>query len=455
MMVKGFLLKSSNVLIEGKRKEASLFISNGIIEEILDGRVSSEQYKEFDFGENVIMPGLIDSHVHINEPGRTDWEGFDTACKAAAAGGITTMIDMPLNSTPVTTSIKAFDQKLKAASLHCHVNLGFWAGLIPQNKSHLDDLLSAGVFGTKIFLTHSGIDDFPNVTKNDILDVISILQNHNLPLLAHCELDEDHEGIKILDENPGSYDAYLKSRPKVWEDNAIKLMLEVLERSNIPVHIVHLSSANLLQELELKKKEYPQLSIETCPHYVCFDAEDIPDSATQYKCAPPIREKDNNDKLWSALKSGIIDFVVSDHSPAPPELKKIESGNFKEAWGGIASLQCGLPAFWTKASENGLSIEKCVQLMSSNVARFLSLDQRKGHIRKGYDADICVWNPEEEFTITLNNLHHKHKVCPYLGQKLKGKVKATFVNGKLVYHQDSFVSLHSGELLTRTNEYKK
>ncbi|MBL4624367.1 MAG: allantoinase AllB [Flavobacteriales bacterium] len=361
---------SKRVLLPGGLTEATVFIDNGKISAIEKGKIEKDGYQLDDCGSSVIMPGLIDSHVHINEPGRTEWEGFNTATQAAAAGGITTLVDMPLNSSPVSINGKAFRQKLDASNGKLHVNCGFWGGLVPENIDDLDELLNAGVLGIKAFLTHSGIDEFPNVTEADLRKAIPILKKHDALLLVHCELDSPHADQQLLENSPTSYKAYLASRPKEWEDKAIALMIKLCEEYKVRTHIVHLSSANSIEQLKTAKAKGLPISVETCTHYLYFNAEDIRDGATEYKCAPPIREKENNEQLWQALKDGLIEFVVTDHSPAPPELKELESGNFKKAWGGIAGLQFSLPAFWTQAKERNFSIENVADLMSLNVAKF-------------------------------------------------------------------------------------
>lgn len=442
-------LYSRRVLLDDKLVDATIVIQGDQIETIQRGKISSTNFPIEDFGDWVIMPGLLDSHVHINEPGRTDWEGFDTATKAAAAGGVTTLIEMPLNADPVTTTRAAFDKKLSATEGKLHVHCGFWGGIIPGNLTDLDELIGSGVFGIKAFLTHSGIDEFPNVTEADLRKGLPVLKKHNVPLLVHAELDTPHDDQKLLEANPRSYQAYLASRPKSWEDKAIRLMIDLCDEFSTPVHIVHLSSSNCIDTLfEAQKKGIP-ITVETCQHYLFFNSEEIPDGQTQYKCAPPIRERENNDLLWAALKEGLFNVVVSDHSPAVPEIKELESGNLKKAWGGIAGLQFGLPAFWTKAIAYGLTLPQVVRLMSYNVAEFLHLENRKGKLLPGYDADLVVWNPEESFTVTKDRIEFKHKITPYEGYTLNGVVKKTYVGGQLVYDDGKFRTLSAGNILKR------
>lgn len=441
-----FALHSTRVLTSQGVKEATIFIENGIIKSVEDGFIKQEGI-ETTSATDVIMPGLIDSHVHINEPGRTAWEGFDTATRSAAAGGITTLVDMPLNSSPVSVDLLSFQTKLKASEANLHVNCGFWGGLIPASINQLNELLSSGVLGIKAFLTHSGIDEFPNVTEADLRKALPILKKHKATLLVHCELDTPHEGQKELEKHPTSYQAYLHSRPKKWEDDAIALMIALCEEFRVKTHIVHLSSSDSIDQIRKAQQKGLPITAETCTHYLYFNAEDIPDGGTPYKCAPPIREKENNELLWRELKEGILDVVVTDHSPAPPELKELESGNFAKAWGGIAGLQYSLPAFWTAAQKRGFKIEDIHRLMSKHVAKFLYLEHKKGEIEIGYDADIVIWNPEEEFEVEKENVLHRHKITPYLGEKLKGVVKQTYVNGELVYNHGNFNELNKGKVI--------
>ena len=393
------------------------------------------------------MPGIIDPHVHINEPGRTEWEGFDTGTRSAAAGGITTLIDMPLNSTPVTTSITNLKLKIEAAKKNAHINCGFYGGVVPGNFDELEKLLNGGVFGLKAFLVHSGIDDFPHTPPEQLKNVLLLLKKYGLPLLVHCELSNEHDGISELNKNPGSYKAYLSSRPKSWENNAIQAMIDLCRETKSHVHIVHLSSAEALPMILKAREEGLPLTVETAPHYLFFKAEDITDRNTLLKCAPPIREKENNEKLWTALKDGVIDFIATDHSPAPPDLKDIENGNFEKAWGGIAGLQFSLPATWMAATKQNITLQQFCKWMCENPARFLKLEKSKGKIKEGYDADLVIWNPEKEVSIEGDKIYHRHKHSPYSGIKLKGEVLTTIVNGKIIYDEGEFPELNAGEIL--------
>lgn len=397
-----------------------------------------------DHSGHIIMPGIIDAHVHINEPGRTEWEGFDTATQAAAAGGITTLIEMPLNAHPVTTTAAAYYEKQTAAQGKLHVNAGFYGGLVPGNINELEDLIKAGVLGIKCFLTHSGIDEFPNVTEADLDAAMPIIAKYKLPLLVHCELDGDCD--HSLATHPTSYTAYLASRPRQWENNAVAMMIRLCRKHDCRVHIVHVSSSDALALIAEAKKEGLPISAETCAHYLYFNAEEIPDGACIYKCAPPIREKENNQRLKEALLSGVLDFITTDHSPAPANIKEMETGNLQKAWGGIAGLQFLLPASWTALREM-MPIEKFIPLITSHPAAFAGLGQRKGQIAVGYDADLLIWSPDEEKKVESADILFRHKISPYIGCTLSGVVKQTIVNGETVFNHNLIINKNKGEWL--------
>jgi allantoinase len=444
-------LHSTRVVLPQGVKDATVFLKNGKIARVFEGRLpagtaGAEALEEL--GDAVLMPGLIDAHVHINEPGRADWEGFDTATRAAAAGGVTSLIEMPLNASPVTTTVAAFEQKLAAAEGKLHVHCGFYGGLVPANLGDLPALLRSGVFGIKCFLTHSGIEEFPNVGAEELRRAMPLIERSGLPLLVHAELDEPHAGIERLRQNPTSYAAYLGSRPKSWENRAIELMLELCAATRCRTHIVHLSSADLLQQLAGAKRRLP-LTVETAPHYLYFAAEDLPDGRTAYKCAPPIRERANNARLWQGLADGTIDFIGSDHSPAPPALKEMATGNLARAWGGIAGLQFTLPVVWTRARALGFGPEDLARWLCRHPADFLGL-AGKGMIAEGKDADLTVWAPEDDFTVEEKDIQHRHKITPYLGERLYGRVLRTYVSGELVFKRGEFRRLQQGRVLRRT-----
>jgi len=426
------IIKSRNVVTGNEIKEAVVVIGNGIIRDILTEIPEGYSHEIIDVGDKAVLPGVIDPHVHINEPGRTEWEGFETATKAAITGGITTIVDMPLNAAPVTTTVEAFEEKLASATGKLHCNCGFWGGIVPGNEKEIEGLIQKGVLGFKAFLTHSGIDDFPNVTESDLRKVMPVIARCHHPLLVHCELSAD--GIKTTD--PRSYRQYLSSRPKEWEDNAISLMIRLCEAYNCRVHIVHLSSANSIKAIQ-KAKKYLPLTVETAQHYLYFTAEEISDGHTEFKCAPPIRERQNNEALWVALKEGIIDFVATDHSPAPPHLKQIQSGDFTNAWGGIASLQFAFPVLWTAARKRGVTLPQVSTWLSENPARLTGQENRKGKIAIGYDADLMVVDTEKKFVVKEEDIQHKHKLTPYLHHELYGVVEQTFLKGVKVFDHTS------------------
>ena len=384
-----------------------------------------------DYGELVIMPGLVDSHVHVNEPGRTEWEGFSTATRAAAAGGITTIVDMPLNSIPATTTVEAL--RIKAAQLRdqCCVDVALWGGVVPGNTGELRPMLDAGARGFKCFLVPSGVDEFPHVSADQLLEAARELAQAGAPLLVHAELPEpiDAAAGGIRDADPDAYDTYLRSRPQAAEDQAIALLRDVCAATGARIHIVHLSSSSALDIIRSARAEGLALSAETTPHYLHFDAEEIPNGRREYKCAPPIREHANRERLWEGLAEGLIDLVVSDHSPCTPELKR---GDFLSAWGGIASLQFVLPIVWTEARARGFGFEDLTRWLCSAPAKLASLDQ-KGTLAPGRDADFVIWSPEEEFVIEESMIEHRHKVTPYRGETLSGVVRETWLRGERVF----------------------
>ena len=437
-------------------QEAVVMLNEGLIVDVLSSLPAGNNFQLIELGNKLLMPGVIDPHVHINEPGRTEWEGFDTATKAALAGGITTLVDMPLNSSPVTTTAKAFDEKMLAAQNKLHTNVGFWGGLIPGNENEIEPLIQKGVLGFKAFLTHSGIDDFPNASEEELRMAMPIIAKYNLPLLVHCELTDSEKitnnefGITNIEEpatRNNSYVNYLNSRPKKWEDDAIAMMIRLCGEFNCRTHIVHLSSADSIEQIVKAKQKGLPLTVETGQHYLYFNAEDIKDGQTQFKCAPPIREKENNDKLWQALKDGVIDFVATDHSPATPNLKEIESGNFIKAWGGIASIQFALPVLWTAAKKRNCTFSNIAKWLCENPAKLIGKENSKGKIEKGFDADLIVVDDEKTFIVTENSIHHKHKVTPYLNEELYGVVEQTYLTGEKVFDNGNFIQPGFGKIL--------
>ena len=437
---------SQRCWIDNQLQEATLFLKDGRIAAIQAG--SPATYEGLvNCGHRVLMPGVIDAHVHINEPGRTAWEGFDTATKAAAAGGTTTLVDMPLNASPVTTTAAALQLKLAASEGKLNVHCGFYGGLVPNNGSDLPDLLKSGILGIKAFLVHSGIDEFPNVGISDLEAAMPLIARAGLPLLVHCEWASGKHD-QTLAAHPTNYAAYLQSRPKSWENEAVALMIAGCRRYDCRVHIVHLSSAEALDMIAEAKKEGLPLTVETCAQYLYFDAEHIPDGNTLFKCAPPIREKANNEALKTALAEGLIDFVATDHSPAPPDLKAIDSGNLKDAWGGIAGVQFLLPATWT-ALKDHLTLESFIPLLTANPAQFLKVVPQKGVFQVGSDADMVVWSPEETYDVKKENILFRHPISPYIGRQFFGAVWETYIRGVLVFQNQQIIAQNEGLWLMR------
>jgi allantoinase len=391
----------------------------------------------YDARDRVLMPGLVDTHVHVNEPGRTEWEGYATATRAAAAGGITTIVDMPLNSIPVTTSVAALETKLAALGGQLTVDCGFYGGLVPGNAGELAAMARRGVLGFKAFMVPSGIDDFPAARRADLAAGMAVLAPLGLPLLVHAELEGEAPALPPP-TRPEPYARYLASRPRSWENEAVRVLIGEARASGARVHVVHLSSAEILAEIELAKRHGVRLTVETCPHYLTFAAEEIADGDTRFKCAPPIRERDNRDALWRGLVGGAIDCVVSDHSPCAPALKRLEAGDFEAAWGGIAGLQFGLPALLAGARGHGLDLARTCRLMAEAPARLVGLGARKGRIAVGFDADLVVLSPDAELEVLPELVQHRHKVTPYEGRALRGRVDATFLRGALVYEDGRF-----------------
>jgi allantoinase len=424
-------LRSRRVVTPSGLREAAVLVSDGIIlaVEALDEIAAALRVE--DFGDLLVLPGLVDTHVHINDPGRADWEGFDTATAAAAAGGITTLVDMPLNSDPVTTTPEALIAKRAAARGRLRVDCGFYGGLVPGNTNMIEPLADAGVLGFKAFLCHSGIDEFPNVTESDLRAAMPILARRGLPLLVHAELVPASASPMDTSE-PTRYAAWLASRPASFEVDAIALLIRLCREFRGPVHIVHLSAAEALPMIAQARAEGLPLSVETCPHYLTFAAEEIPDGDPRFKCAPPIRSAQNRERLWEGLRSGLIETIGTDHSPAPPGMKQLDTGDLSRAWGGIASLQLALPAVWTEARQRGFTLEDLARWMARRPATLVKLTGRKGAIASGHDADLVVFDPDEEFTVDPGLLHHRHRATPYAGRTLAGRVVATYLRGRRI-----------------------
>ncbi|XP_030647180.1 allantoinase, mitochondrial [Chanos chanos] len=431
-------VRSQRVLYGKEVRPALIIIKDGKIHNILPdpGDTLYTAGEVLDVGNSLVMPGIVDCHVHVNEPGRTTWEGYWTATRAAAAGGVTTIVDMPLNSIPPTTTLSNFHEKLQAATGQCFVDTAFWGGVVPGNQMELRPMVQAGVAGFKCFLIHSGVDEFPHVTDNDLHTAMKQLQNTGSVLLFHAEREIQQPVAE--DGDPSEYSTFLRSRPDIMELEAIRTVAELCLQYQVRCHIVHLSSAQPLQIIRAARQAGAPLTVETTHHYLSLSAEDIPIGATQFKCCPPIRGMANQEQLWSAVKAGDIDMVVSDHSPCTPDLKRLDSGDFIQAWGGISSLQFGLSLFWTSASKRGFTLADVVRLLCKEPAQLCRLDNQKGNLSPGYDADLVIWDPEKEFKVKEENIHHKNKLTPYLGLTLRGEVQATIVRGRVVYTSGSF-----------------
>lgn len=439
------------ILPEGERA-AAIHIRQGKVVFVSAYEDFSAGSPVFDADESVVMPGLVDTHVHINEPGRTEWEGFRTATKAAAAGGVTTLIEMPLNSIPAVTTVPAYREKLAAATGKLWVDVGFWGGVIPGNSAELRPLWEAGVFGFKCFLVPSGVPEFSHVVEEELRATLPELKAIGAPLLVHAELPEPIEAAcKGLPEksSPRSYSTWLASRPRDAENAAIDLLIRLANEFNVHIHVVHLASSDAISQLLRARSSGTPVTVETCPHYLTFFAEDIPDGATEFKCAPPIRERENREKLWAALGDKVIDFIATDHSPCPPEMKMRDGGDFLRAWGGISSLQLNLPAVWTEASSRGYSLADLAEWLCRRPAQLAGLALKKGAIAAGHDADLVVWNPDSKFRVTAENLYHRHKITPYSGRELRGAIRTVFLRGQKVFDGGEFSPSPTGEILRR------
>ena len=441
------VIRGRRVVTQGSVAPASVHITAGRISSI-------EPFDEVTSGAEVVtagedsfvMAGLVDSHVHVNEPGRTEWEGFATATRAALAGGVTTIVDMPLNCIPATTSLEGLAAKFASAEGKLHSDVAFWGGIVPGNTAELAKLWDAGVVGFKCFLVHSGVDEFPNVTEYDLREAMPELARLGAMLIVHAELPGPIDACCVTpagDQSGGdgrSYQAFLSSRPRAAENEAVELMIRLSRENECRIHIVHHSSSDALPMLRTAKQAGAKLTVETCPHYLHFAAEEIADGATEFKCCPPIRERENLEQLWEALAEGTIDMVVSDHSPCPPEMKVSRLGDFMRAWGGISSLQLRLPVMWTEARARGFDVNQLAEWLCQAPSRQVGLGHLKGSISVGGDADLVIWNPNREFRVGPELIQHRHKLTPYAGEVLRGVVEKTFLRGQMVYDCGAFAA---------------
>ena len=447
-----FALLSQRVVLPDGIRPAAVHVAKGRIEAVYAPDEVPLHLDLCDLGPLVLLPGLVDTHVHVNDPGRADWEGWESATGAAASGGVTSLVDMPLNSSPVTTSAQALAAKRRSASdALLYADVGFWGGAVPGNAADLGDLARAGVIGAKAFLCHSGIDEFPASDERALTAAMGALAAHDLPLLLHAELERDdaldQQALAALP--PDDYRSWLEARPPAFEEHAVRAAIQLARDTGCRVHIVHLSAASALPLIRRAKNEGLPLTVETCPHYLGLAAEQIAPGATWFKCAPPIRSESNREQLWQGLREGLIDFVVSDHSPCTADLKCMDTGDFGEAWGGISSLGLGLPILWAEARARGFGIEHVVRWLSTEPAAFAGLS-RKGRIVPGADADLVAWDPDEEWQPAVEDLQFRNKLSPWLGRAVAGDVVTTWLRGVKVWERGSHRAATGTELLRET-----
>ncbi|MCX4237350.1 allantoinase AllB [Streptomyces ortus] len=438
------VLRSTRVITPEGTRAASVAVSAGRITAVLahDAEVPAGARLE-DFGDDVLLPGLVDTHVHVNDPGRTEWEGFWTATRAAAAGGITTLVDMPLNSLPPTTMVDHLRTKKDVACSKAHIDVGFWGGALPDNVKDLRPLHDAGVFGFKAFLSPSGVDEFPELDQGQLALSLAEIAGFGGLLIVHAE--DPHHLAAAPQKGGRKYADFLASRPRDAENTAIGGLIAQAGRLDARVHVLHLSSSDALPLIAAAKREGVRVTAETCPHYLTLTAEEVPDGASEFKCCPPIREAANQDLLWQALADGTIDCVVTDHSPSTADLK---TDDFATAWGGISGLQLSLSAVWTEARKRGHTLEDVVRWMSSRTAELVGLADRKGAIEAGRDADFAVLAPDETFTVDPAALQHRNRVTAYAGRTLHGVVRSTWLRGERVMSEGEFTA-PTGQLLSR------
>ncbi|RHW26056.1 allantoinase AllB [Nocardioides immobilis] len=421
------VVRAERAIIAGGQRSVAVGVLDGTVVavESFAADLRADQVVELGADE-VLMPGVVDSHVHVNDPGRTEWEGFASATRAAAAGGVTTIVDMPLNSIPPTVDLAALEVKRKTASGQSYVDVGFWGGAVPGNVAELAPLHDAGVFGFKCFLLHSGVDEFAPLDAAGLGAAMREIARFDGLLIVHAE--DAHAIAHAPEPHGGQYADFLASRPRDAENRAVQQLIDLSRATGCRVHVLHVSSAEALPVLAEARRGGVRVTAETCPHYLSFAAEEIADGATLYKCCPPIRERDNRDRLWDGLRDGVLDLVVSDHSPSTIELKRLEEGDFGTAWGGISSLQVSLPAVWTEARRRGHDLVDVARWMCEGPAAQTGM-RGKGRIALGCDADFAVLAPEETFVVDARNLHHKNAVTPYAGRELAGVVRSTWLRG--------------------------
>jgi allantoinase len=449
MSLRAFL--SERVVTPEGVRPAAILVQGDRIQQVVSPDQIPAHAVTHNFGDAAILPGLVDSHVHINDPGRADWEGFETATRAAAAGGYTLLVDMPLNCLPATTTTAALEAKRAAARHRCRVDWAAWGGVVADNQHDIEPLAAAGVPGFKCFLIHPGIDGFTMVTERQLKSALPNVARTGLPLLVHAELPApiDAATNNLAKHDWSHYETYLQSRPEEAELSAIQMLLTLCREYKFHLHIVHLSASSALPMLRTARAEGLSVTIETCPHYLHLTAETIPNGATFCKCAPPIRSRENREQLWQALRDGDIDLVVTDHSPCPPQMKRLSEGSFKTAWGGIASLSLALPLIYTEASARGFSLPDVARWMSTAPAKLAGADTRKGKIAPDYDADFVIFDTESEFVVTKDRLHYRHPVSPYMEETLRGIVKATYLRGALIYKDGQFPGDSAGREFRR------
>jgi allantoinase len=446
-----FVIRSAHVVTPDGTVAAAVWVKDGRIAAVRDFGDVPAGVPVVECGDEVLMPGLVDTHVHVNDPGRAEWEGWETATKSAAAGGVTTIVDMPLNSIPAVTDEPAVWAKARAAAKRVHVDVGFWGGVVPGNAARLHAMWDAGVLGFKCFLSPSGVDEFTHVAEADLHRAMPVLARLGAPLLVHAELPEvlDAAAGALRGADPRQYVTWLMSRPVAAEKRAVEMLARLARRYGTRVHVVHVAASEAAREVRVAREAGVPITAETCPHYLRFDAEDIPDGATEFKCAPPIRSSSHREALWTALGAGALDLIATDHSPCPPEMKLRDEGDFVRAWGGIASLQLGLSAVWRDARERGYTAGHLAGWMSSAPARLAGLDARKGAIAPGMDADFAVFDPDATWLVSPDRLFHRHKLTPYVGSMLSGEVTQTWLRGTRIYDRGDVVGGPTGRVLLR------